>query len=180
MRHRFWRLLLVGLCAACLTSCVERDWEVRTYPLGEKVTLGHLTYVAIQTQWYPALGDGPAARTPRNQFLLVRMSVSNGGSAEAAVPNLSVEDSAGNRFRELNDGEGVPNWIGALRLLASADSLGGDALFDVPTGHYWLNILDEDGQHEARIDLPLNLQDSRSDSGVPDLLQRAPGAAAGH
>jgi hypothetical protein len=171
-------LLLVPLCAAWLSSCVEHPWEVRTYPLGQKVTLGHLTYIAIDTEWYPTLGDGPGARAPLNQFLLVRMSVTNGGSTEAAAPNLSVEDSAGRRYPELNDGDRVTDWIGALRVLPPADTLSGNAVFDVPTGHYTLHILDENGQHEARIDLPLNFSTPPAEAPNLDLLKPAPEAPA--
>jgi hypothetical protein len=169
MHRHGWLLLLVPLCAACLVSCVERAWEVRTYPLGQKVQLGSLMYLGIETQWLPAFGEGPAARAAENQFLLVRLSVTNGGNAEASVPNFSVEDSTGRRFPELRDGEGVQDWIGTLRTLAPADTLVGNAAFDVATGHYTLHILDENGQHEARIDLPLNFQNGPAEDPGLDL-----------
>jgi hypothetical protein len=169
MRHRGWLLLPIPLCAVWLVSCVERPWEVRTYTLGQKVKLGSLTYLGIETQWLPAFGEGPAARAAQNQFLLVRLSVTNGGNADAPVPNFSVEDSTGRRFPELSDGDGVQDWIGALRTLAPADTLVGSAVFDVPTGHYTLHILDEDSQHEARIDLPLNFQDGSIEAPGLDL-----------
>jgi len=74
--------LLIGavILAGVLVSCSERPPEVRTYVLGQKAQLGHLTYVAVETQWYPAFGGGPGARAPQNQFLLVRLSVTNGGN----------------------------------------------------------------------------------------------------
>ena len=169
MRHHGWLLLLIPLCSACLVSCGERPSEVRTYTLGQKVQLGSLTYLGLETQWLPAFGEGPTARAAQNQFLLVRLSVTNGGSADAAVPNFGVEDSTGRRFPELRDGDGVQDWIGALRTLAPADTLVGNAVFDVPAGHYTLHILDEDSQHEARIDLPLSFQTSPMDAPGPDL-----------
>jgi hypothetical protein len=174
MRHRRWLLVLVPLCAAWFSSCADQAWEVRTYPLGQKVTIGHLTYAAIETQWYPALGDGPAARAAQNQFLLVRLSVANGGSTETAAPNLSVEDSTGHSFPELSDGEGVTDWIGTLHMLEPAGTLSGNAVFDVPAGHYTLRILDEDSQHEARIDLPLDFQSSPAEVLGLDPLKPAP------
>jgi len=100
MRHHGWLLLLIPLCSACLVSCGERPSEVRTYTLGQKVQLGSLTYLGLETQWLPAFGEGPTARAAQNQFLLVRLSVTNGGNSDAAVPNFSVEDSAGRRFPE--------------------------------------------------------------------------------
>jgi len=164
MRHHGWLLLLIPLCSACLVSCGERPSEVRTYTLGQKVQLGSLTYLGLETQWLPAFGEGPTARAAQNQFLLVRLSVTNGGNSDAAVPNFSVEDSTGRRFPEVRDGDGVPDWIGALRTLAPADTLVGNAVFDVATGHYTLHILDEDSQHEARIDLPLSFQPAPMDA----------------
>ena len=169
MRLHGWLLILVPLCAACLASCVDHTWEVRTYTLGQKVKLGDLTYLGLETQRFPAFGEGPAARAAQNQFLLVRLSVSNGGNSDAAVPNFNVEDSTGRHFPELTDGAGVPDWIGALRTLAPADTLVGNAVFDVPTGHYTLHILDEDSQHEARLDLPLNFQNGSVEGPGVDL-----------
>lgn len=177
MPRQLWLPIVVPLCAAVLASCVAPAWEVRTYPLGERVTIGHLTYVGVETQWYEEFGEGPGARVPRNQFLLVRLSVSNGGDAQAAVPNLSVEDSGGRRFPELSDGDGVPDWIGAVRTLAPTDTLGGNAVFDVPTGHYTLHILDENGRHEARIDLPLHLAPGPEEDPDLDLMKTPPAPA---
>lgn len=176
MRHHRWLLIVVPFCAAVLASCGEGPGEVRTYALGQKATLGHLTYVAIETQWYPAFGAGPGARAPQNQFLLVRLSVSNGGGSDASVQNLSVEDSSGHRFSELSNGDQVPDWIGVLRTLAPADTLAGNAVFDVPTGHYTLHIFDEDGKHEALIDLPLNFQKEPLEAPGVDLLKTEPAA----
>jgi len=85
------------------------------------------------------------------------------------VAQFNVEDSTGRHFPELTDGAGVPDWIGALRTLAPADTLVGNAVFDVPTGHYTLHILDEDSQHEARLDLPLNFQNGSVEGPGVDL-----------
>jgi len=162
-------IILIPLCAVWLASCADHAWEVRTYPLGEKVNLGHLTYLGIETQWFPVFGEGPSTRAPQNRFLVVRVSITNGGTSDAAVPNFIVEDNSGHRFAELTDGSGVQDWIGALRTLAPADTLVGNAVFDVPTGHYTLHILDEDSQHEALLDLPLNFQHGPLDSPSLDL-----------
>jgi len=142
--------------------------------MGQKVTIGHLTYNVIETQWHPEFGAGPAARAAENQFLLVRLSVTNGGAGDAAVPNLSVEDSRGRAFPELTDGNQVPDWIGALRTLAPADTLTGNAVFDVSAGHYSLDILDEDSQHPARIDLPLSIETEPVEAPGVDLLKTEP------
>jgi hypothetical protein len=144
--------------------------------MGQKVTLGGLTYLGIDTQWFPSFGEGPGSRAAQNQFLLVRLSITNGGHADAALPSLSIEDTAGRRFPEQSDGEGVEEWIGMLRTLAPADTIAGNVLFDVPTGHYTLHIFDEDGQREARIDLPLNFQNGSTEGPAPDLRNAPPPA----
>ena len=176
MRRNACLLPLIALCAAGLVSCGGRAWEVHTYPLGERVQLGSLTYLGIETQWYPQFGDGPMARAPRNEFLLVRLSITNSGNAEAAVPNFSLEDSAGHRYAELSDGSGAQDWIGALRMLAPADTLVGNALFDVPGGHYTLHIFDQDDRHEARLDLPFSFQQAPVEAPGVDLSGAPPEA----
>jgi hypothetical protein len=176
MRRNPWLWLVIPLCAAWLASCGERAWEVRTYPLGQKVQLGSLTYLGIETEWYPQFGEGPTARTPQNQFLLVRLSVTNSGDADAAVPNFSLEDSAGRRYPEVSDGTGVQDWIGALRMLSPADTLVGNAVFDVPSGHYTLHVLDQDNKHEARLDLPFSFQETPVEAPGVDLRNTPPAA----
>jgi len=177
MRHHPLLKIAVPLCAALLVSCGQPAWEVHTYPMGAKVTIGRLTYNAIETQWYPAFGTGPAARAAENQFLLVRLSVANGGPEDVAVPNFTLDDGKGRQFAELSDGNQVPDWIGALRTLAPTDSMSGNAVFDVPAGHYTLHILDENGQHEACIDLPMNFQKELLEAPDVNLLKGAPAAS---
>jgi len=176
MRRNTWLLPVIPLCAAWLVSCGGRPWEVRTYPLGQKVQLGSLTYLGIETEWYPQFGEGPMARAPQNQFLLVRLSVTNSGDAEAPVPNFLLEDTVGHRYPELSDGTGVQDWIGALRTLAPADTLVGNALFDVPGGHYTLHIFDPDDRHEARLDLPFTFQQAPVEAPGVDLSGAPPEA----
>jgi len=174
MRRHRGLLISIPLCAAVLASCGERPAEVRTYQLGQRAAVGHLTYVAMETQWYAAFGEGPGARAPQNHFLLVRLSVTNGGGSEASVPSLSVDDGSGHRFEELNNGDQVPDWIGMLRTLAPADTLRGNIVFDVPTGNYTLHISNEDEKQEALVDLPLNLQREPLEVPGVDLLKPEP------
>jgi Domain of unknown function (DUF4352) len=159
------RLMLASLATALiLSSCAQRTPPPRTYPLGEKVSLGHLIYSAYETQWLTQLGTGPDARVPQNRFLLVRMAVTNSGGETIASPNLSIVDDNGNSFEELSDGQGVPQWIGYIRQINQADTTQGNLLFDVPPRHYKLRITDEEGQRTAMIDLPLEFSPE-----LPDL-----------
>jgi Domain of unknown function (DUF4352) len=139
---------------------------MRTYPLGERVALGHLVYSAYETQWLTQIGSGPDARVPQNRFFLVRMSVTNSGGEQMASPNLTIEDDAGTSYPEISDGQGVPQWIGFIRQINPADTLQGNLVFDVPPKHYKLRVTDEEGRTDAMIDLPLEFTPEAPDLGT--------------
>ena len=171
MRHLCSILVPAVITAAFLmTSCGDENaYPVRTYNMGDQVTLGHLIYTVFETQWLTHIGEGAKARVPQHRFFLVRISVVNGGSSEALIPNVSLQDDAGNSYTELSSGEGVPQWIGFLRNAKPADSAQGNLLFDVPPRHYKLKVTDESRERTAFIDIPLNFT-----SETPDVL--TPGA----
>ena len=124
--------------------------------MGERVSSGSLVYNVFDTQWKTQLGEGPQARIPKDRFLLVRLSIANGGTQEVIVPNLSVVDDSGQSYTELSDGDQAPSWIGFLRRVKPAENLQGNIVFDVPPKHYELRVSDENDQKTAAIDLPLN------------------------
>ena len=166
---RTTRLLLpcaIIIAALLLVNCSgPQTYPVRTYPLGEKVNLGPFIYTAFETQWLTHLGDDPAPRLPQNRFFLVRVSVLNSGGTEVIAPNLSIVDDSGKSYQELQNGEGVPQWIGYLRQLKPADSAQGNLLFDAPPRHYKLKILDDTAERTAFIDIPLSFN-----AEVPQVL----------
>ena len=149
-------VLLAG--ALCLSSCgsEEKTFEVRTYNMGERITLGHIVYIVFETQWLTHLGEGPDARIPQHRFFLVRLSAVNSAGGDITVPTFSLQDDTGNTYPELSDGTGVPQYIGFLRSVKPAESAQGNALFDAPPRHYRLKITDEDGEKAALVDIPLN------------------------
>jgi len=126
--------------------------------MGERASIGHLVYNVFETQWLTQLhtADGDP-RVPQNRFLLVRVSIVNGGASEIFAPNLTVEDDKGNSYSELNNGDGVPQWVGYIRKIWPADSAQGNLVFDVPLGSYKLRIEDEDSNRTALVDLPFSL-----------------------
>jgi len=158
MLHFRFALPVVLTVAAMLTStsCIQKTFPVRTYPMGDRVILGHLIYTVFESQWLTQIGDGETARIPQNRFFLVRLSVTNSGGEPVVAPNLTVQDDNGSSAPELSNGEGVPQWIGYLRQIDPADSAQGNLVFDVPPKHYRLRITDEDGQRPALIDIPLS------------------------
>jgi hypothetical protein len=162
-RAALWTATL--LLAGCASKAT---FPVRTYPLGEKVTLGNLVYTVFESDWLTHLGELGSGRIPQNRFLLVRVSITNSGGNPVLVPNLTAEDDAGHSYPELSDGNSVPQWIGYLRQIRPADSANGNVLFDVPPAHFKLRIQDEEGQRAALIDIPLSFNSETPDIPTPD------------
>ena len=170
---RFVCLPAVVAAAVLFTSCgdvAEKPAPVRTFNMGERVTLGHIIYVVFETQWLTHIGPGVDARVPQHRFLLVRLSAVNSLGADVIVPNFSLEDDNGNTFPELSSGEGVPQYIGYLRSVKPAESRQGNALFDAPPRHYRLKVGDENSENTAYVDLPLNFVSELSD--VPQAAEK--------
>ena len=167
---RFAMVLAVSAVLLVLCSCGDsgdRAFPVRTYTMGERVTLGHIVYVVYETQWLTQIGTGADARVPQNRFFLVRLSAVNSAGSDIIVPNFMLEDDSGATFPELSAGEGVPQYVGYLRSVKPAESVQGNAVFDAPPRHYKMKIVDETGERTAYIDIPLNFVSETPD--VPEV-----------
>jgi hypothetical protein len=168
MRAHFFTLPL-ALTVFGLAACSPKEEEpaMRTYQMGERVLMGHLIYTVFERQWMPQIGSGLDARIPQNRFYLLRISVLNSGGADAIVPTISLVDDAGASFAEIENGDGVPDFIGSLRQVAPAETVQGNLLFDVSPKHYKLKVSDEDGKQAALVDLPLSFEPDSPDVTTP-------------
>lgn len=145
------------------------------YQMGDRVPLGPLTYNVIETVWRSQLGNEFSVRMPEQRYLLITVSVTNGGGRAVSVPLLTLENEAGKQFTESDNGEGVDSWFGLLRTLEPAQTQQGRLLFDVPLGSYRLRLTDggEPGSEKyAWVTIPLRI-DSETDSN-PNPLPPAP------
>jgi hypothetical protein len=157
MRRSRSQLFLAAFAALLLSGCSGAEkFPVRTYQMGERVTLGPFIYSAFETQWLTHIGEESSSRIPKHRFFLVRTSIVNSTSKEILAPNLSLVDERGQSYPELSDGEGVPQWIGYLRQLKPSDSAQGNLVFDAPPSHYKLRVTDDTGERVALIDIPLS------------------------
>lgn len=169
MRHlRVPSSIAAVIAALFLFACGDKPVPLRTYLLGDKVTVGRVIYTAFETQWLTQIPQDPTPRIPQNRFLLVRVSAVNGGSGSLIVPNVTLEDDQGKAYEELKDGQGVPQWIGFLRQVKPADSLQGNVVFDAPPAHYKLRVTDEDAENAALIDLPLSFGGDSPNIPLPE------------
>jgi hypothetical protein len=151
-------IVLITAMSGC-SSSGKQPVAIGQYSMGEKAQAGRLLYTVFDTKWVPQLGEGVTARVPSSRYFLIRMSIVNSGSGENTVPAMTLIDDQGNRYAEQTDGEGVPQWVGILRRLKSADTLSGFALFDVPPRHYKLEVSDDSSEGKAQIDIPLTFTD---------------------
>ncbi len=143
MSQRAWWFTPTLLALAALSGCGSRQNSTRiNYEMGDKVSVGPLTYNVIETSWRSQLGNEFKLRLPEQRFLMITLSVTNGGGREVAVPLLTLEGANGQTYLEADNGEGVDNWFGILRTLAPAQTQQGRILFDVPLGSYKLRVSD--------------------------------------
>ena len=165
MRHYLrFLILLVSLGLASCGDSDEKVYPVRTFNMGERITLGHIVYVVYETQWLTHLGDPPDSRVPQHRFFLIRLSAVNGTSKDIMIPNFALEDDKGGKFPEITDEtNAVPQYIGYLRRVKPAESAQGHALFDAPPRHYRLKISDEENERTAYVDIPLSFTSESPD-----------------
>ena len=151
----------IVLCIALLWTfgCNKGGPAKDTYDMGEKVRMGSLTYNVIEAKWKSQLGEGMTARLPDRNFLLVKISVTNGGANEKSIPAFALDNSNGDSYTESSDGKGVDGWMGVIRRVQSSSTEEGWVLFDVPTNSYTLRLGDPDNPdaREALIKIPLQL-----------------------
>jgi len=131
------------------------------YNLGDRVQLGPLVYHVIEAEWKSQLGEFPSLRMPERSFLIIRLSVTNGGGQTVMIPQAKLENSNGETFQELTDGAGLANWLGLLRNLKPAATERGELLFDVPANTYRLRLIQGDDPERDRVSyvkIPLSFE----------------------
>ena len=163
-----WTLLLpvILLLAGCQSAVEQKP----NYGMGERVSNGPLTYVVVESSWSSQLGDIFQARVPQNRFLLISLSVTNGGGAPLSLPLLNLEDANGKQYQELSDGTGVANWIGILRTIDPGQTQQGRLLFDVPLTSFRLRLPNEGEpgyEKFAIVDIPLRIDSDEIVTPLP-------------
>jgi len=118
--------------------------------------VGPLIYNVFEADWRAHLGEGAQLRLPARRFLILHLSVTNGGAETVSLPGLSLIDSTGRLYSESIDGQNVPSWLGLIRALKPAGTLEGNILFDVEPKSYNLKLNDDtDPGPLAVVEMPL-------------------------
>lgn len=167
--YRFPGLVALLFSALSISGCSNASVEIPKesvpsiiYQMGQRAQLGTLTYNVLETNWKSQLGGGPSAQIPKNRYLLVKLTITNGGGQSSSIPEMALLNAAEQSFQEITEGvESVPKWLGVLRNLAPVQTEEGIVVFDVPLGAYKLQISDggEIGsENKALIEIPLQLE----------------------
>ena len=127
--------------------------------MGEQVQAGPLKYTVLESDWRTEL---PGGKSPKDRFLVVRVSVANTSGSEVAVPAFSLVGPTGTSYPELTEGvEEVQDWLGMMRRLSPNETVSGVAVFDAPMGPGKLVVSDAadiaDERH-AHIEIPVALE----------------------
>jgi hypothetical protein len=124
-------------------SCTPAKQPPRLYTMGERAEAGKIVYSVLEASWRKQLGEAGQHRLPQKEFLLVRLSVTNGGASQASIPAARLVAPSGAEYPELTDGTGVDDWMGVLRHLKPNETQFGWILFDAPRGDYQLRVTDD-------------------------------------
>jgi hypothetical protein len=157
----------IVVLAGLLVGCTHSEPRPSEYVMGEKVTLGPLTYNVIDSSWHSQLGEGFSIRPAQQRFLILTLSVTNGGGSDVSIPLLSLQNSGGKDFIESDNGDHVDNWFGLLRNISPAQTQQGRIIFDVPLTSYKLRLTDGGGPGEEKygwVTIPLRMD---VDTDVP-------------
>ena len=152
---RFFGWLRTLAILASQMACM-RPAPVNVYRMGEKVQAGQLIYNVFETKWQAQIGEGQQARTPVHRFLLMHLTVVNSGGEPVSVPSFRLTDESGQIYPKSMEGQGIPLWLGMIRRVKPADTLEGNAVFDVEPKSYKLKLDDgSDSGMVVMVDLPL-------------------------
>lgn len=158
MKTRAFFLSAIAGMSFGLVSCSSSKAGQATFPIGEKVLVGKLSYQVVDAQW---LTDAPGLKQPaKNRVLQLHVMITNTGATEMFVPMLRLIDAGGNEIGEVSEIEGNPRWMGMIRRMQPAISEEGYLYFDVPVGAYKLEVVDNsapDNEKLALIEIPASL-----------------------
>lgn len=156
---------LVPLLLASLTACSDPKAaaESRTYQMGERVDVGGVVYTVLESEWRAAIGEGAGAMIPKDRFLILRVTITNGAGQPANLPFLHLEGAKQpDGVMEVDNAKGLAGWLGLVRIIPPAQTEEGKLVFDVPPASYKLRVSNGSGDNEVTrlVEIPYNVADS--------------------
>jgi hypothetical protein len=163
-RSRSCSLMLVAALVLGGTGCSSDSGPSapeREVSMGTQITVGDLIYTVIDQRWAESLPSSTGLRLPKERFLILGISVTNGGSATGGIPLLTLVGSDGKEYQEETKGDGLSGWLGYIRILETAQTEHGRILFDVPPGAYKLRVSsggEPEEEVSALVTIPFRLE----------------------
>ena len=152
-------LALAFLPAGCASN---RNGAARALrQMGEAIQVGPVVYIVLDAEWQQQLSGSGAPRLPKNNFLVLRLNVTNAGNRELTIPLLQLEDEKGAEHYEVSELAGLEEWLGLLRPIKPSDTVQGRIVFDVSPANYRLRVTDGGDPGEevtALVEIPLKLR----------------------
>jgi len=176
------RTFLFATASISLASCARDGAETeagiklasKTFKMGERAPVGLLTYNILEASYSTQLGDSVNSKIPERRFLVIRMSITNGGAKEAEIPLLKLLDDKNTEFSEVQDASFLSGWLGLIRKVGPTQTEEGRILFDVSPKTYRLEITDgaEAGKEQlAFVEIPIDFDTTEP---VPTSGQASP------
>lgn len=161
------RAFLFATASVTLASCARDGAETeaniklasKTFKMGERAPVGLLTYNVLEASYSTQLGDSGKSKIPDRRFLVIRMSITNGGVKEAEIPLFRLLDDKGAELSEVQDASFLSGWFGMIRKVGPTQTEEGRILFDVAPKTYRLEITDgaEAGKEQlAFVEIPID------------------------
>jgi hypothetical protein len=176
-RRTFLLATTAALAAAssCSRDGAETEAKIneasKTFKMGERASVGNLTYNVLEATFFSQLGDIGQSKIPQKRFLVIRMSITNGGAKEVELPLFRVVDNARVETPELQDADFLKGWFGLIRKIGPTQTEEGRILFDVSPKNYKLEVTDggEVGKEQlAFIDIPIDFDTSEPVQAIPE------------
>lgn len=157
------RLALIAAAFLSLTGCpdAKSTAEQRVYQMGERVDVGGVVYTVLESEWRASIGEGSDEIIPKNRFLILRVTITNGTGTPANLPFLTVENAKQESTMEVDNAKPVAGWMGLVRVVAAAQTEEGKMVFDVPPGNYKVRVSNGSGDSEVTrlVEVPYNVTD---------------------
>lgn len=150
----------VTVLAGCANSgdAANPRANAKTGKMGERVSIGNVTYTILEAEYKTQLGTVASPRIPKERFLVLRLAITNGGAKEVELPMFTLVDADGKEYPEEQNAEDVAGWFGMIRRLGPTSTEEGRIVFDARPRDYKLEVTDggETGAEKiALIEIPM-------------------------
>jgi hypothetical protein len=143
VRHGTRHIALAAALAICLLlAACATSGPGYPVPPGKEATCGGITYRVLGSSWAHQLKLDSGPVVPSNNFLLVRLEMTNAGQSNLPamwLPYMALMDEHKETFQPSAVNTRLPGALhGSMQPWRPNEKLSGVIVFDVPVALYWL------------------------------------------